>query len=290
MRAMNRAPLAVAALPLLALFACASITGLSSDYVEVDCVADCGAPTGHKDGGPPPPPPSDANPPQVCTPIGAPSPLDAGVRDAGDAGDGGADAAACPPPMSGTCSPGNVTGLQPAWKPPKGPPSGQCTTTQMTSYFSQCQSASSTVATCTSWRTANATCGACLESRENDAKYGAVIYLTNGVTQINVPGCIALLEPCNLTCAEEYQAALTCESAACEPTCPVGTDPASLTAYQNCTGVADGCGCAAFASAATTCSNQIKGPLHPAASVCLDAPDFQTYFNQVAPVFCGNAP
>ena len=280
-------------------FACNSLTGLDQNFTETDCTADCGVSPGTETG---PPSPidgaagADGNP-GTCTPLrlglDAGKDLDANAADAG-ATDAGSDASAnpdalvCPPPASGTCAPGNVSGFAPTWKPPTGAKQGKCTASQVATYYSQCAANGATPTACTAWRSnsSNATCGGCIESKETASSWGPLVFLDNGVEQINAGGCVALLEPCNAPCAEAYEAAATCDLAACESNCPVGTDPASFAAYKACVATADSCGCSKWTPFAA-CTDSLKGPLHPA-SICVDAPDFQTYFMQVVPVFCGN--
>lgn len=269
--------------------ACNAITGLDKDYVEVDCEG--GACAAAEAGTPPATTTTSTTPPPVCTPLAAP---DAGVPDAaprdasGDAmadAAGSADAGTCPPPTVGTCAPANVATFMPQYKPPTGGHQGKCTSAQLDAYFTACDGPSSSRANCAAFRTNNAACATCLESQESAPSWGPLVFTTNGVVQINIPGCIAILEPCNETCARAYEAALQCEFAACETNCPVTTDPATLQAFQTCDDTADRCGCSKYA-AGSTCAEGLTGPGHPAA-ICTSAADFQTYFKQVAPVFCG---
>ena len=267
--------------------ACESLTGLDANYVEVDCVADCGTPRDDGAGGggggggvskSDAKAPVDANL-GPCTPLGAsPQP---------DAGSGGADAGmTCPAPGSSACTPANVAGFTPIWRQPTGAHQGACTSTQLTDYFAQCQASAATTTTCSNWRSSNAACDACLETRESAPQYGPIVILDNGTVQINVPGCVALLEPCNVACATAYQAAFMCEAAACEPGCPATSSASWFMSYQACATTADGCGCEKY-TAASACVSSLVGPLHPA-SACLSGNNFQEYYAEVAPLFCGD--
>jgi hypothetical protein len=257
----------------LVLAACNSLTGLDQDYVEVDCLDNC-HPGSTNDGGiiiPSIDGSHDAAQ-ATCTMIPT-TPADAGAG--GTCG-----------PTSGACVPGNVSAYLPSFKPPTGAYQGRCTQAQISSYYNECFASTSTTQTCQTWTMANADCNACLENKETDPAWAAIVDLDNNSVQVNVPGCIALLEPCNVQCAEAYQAWLRCEQAACESNCPVGTDTQSFTNYANCTCAADQGGCSRWV---TQCFKGLAGPLHPA-SICVTPTDFQTYFMNIAPLFCGSPP
>jgi hypothetical protein len=212
---------------------------------------------------------------------------DGGDAEAGvDAGtDSGVDAGICTPPQPGVCGPGDVSGFQPTWHPPTGAHQGACTTAQFPAYYTACLDPNATVTTCDAFTQANAACAACITTDDTAAQYGPLVNRTQiGVVSVNVAGCIALLEPCNLGCAQAYAANDECTETSCGPNCPV-VDDISFQDYQACTQTADQCGCATR-NASAQCVTQLTGSQHPAGQ-CLAGTTFQQFYDFVAPLFCG---
>jgi hypothetical protein len=207
--------------------------------------------------------------------------------DAGDADDAGVDSGGgvCAPPPPGTCGPGDVSTFQPTWHPPTGAHQGLCTSTQISAYYTACLDPNATTSTCQSFQLSNAACAACISTDDTASSYGPLINKANvGIVTINVGGCIALLEPCNLECAQAYMANDECTESSCAPNCQV-FDQLSFDDYIACTQTADTCGCTTENTRAQ-CANLLTGSTHPA-ETCITAPDFQTFYQQVAPIFCG---
>jgi hypothetical protein len=197
------------------------------------------------------------------------------------------DGGVCPDPVSGTCGMADIAGYTPTWIPPTGYHQGLCTSAQIDAFYNDCFASGATETTCEAEITAAPDCYDCIFSDETAASYGPIIDLSNGISEINEAGCIALLEPCNLTCAEEVLGSFQCENAACETNCPV-TDTATLDAFDTCEDTAAACdpdGCDVFVTEAT-CASELTGAAHPA-SVCTSATTFEDYYNAVVPVFCG---
>jgi hypothetical protein len=192
---------------------------------------------------------------------------------------------ACQQSDSATCWPHDVTTFAPAWVPPVGQHTGHCTTAQVSAFYTACLDPTATVAGCSAWRTnpANTTCGGCLFTPSSASAYGALIGYSDDVL-VNVPGCIALAEPCNLGCAQAILAAEACDDAACGS--PFCTDFASFNACASQSQSAS-CGCSGFAASAA-CESQITGAQHPAETTCnLNATTTQALFTSVATFLCG---
>jgi hypothetical protein len=243
----------------------------------------------------------------VCLTVMVP---DAGPPDSGTASDGGADADAdaatdaaidgeagvvdagsdagggvCAPPQPGQCGPGDVSTFVPTWHPPSGLRQGLCTMSQISDYYTFCLDPNATASACQNFQLANASCTACLSTDESAATYGPLVGKSIGIVSINVAGCIALLEPCNLECAQASMAHDQCNEASCGPNCPV-FDSTSLQTYTSCGITSDQCGCA-WEAAREICTQSIQGSKHPAAVCVTGATTFQQYFETVAPIFCG---
>jgi len=117
------------------------------------------------------------------------------------------------------CTPADVTLYSPPWIPPVAR-LGQCTAPQIAAFFAACVDATATPAACNAWEAdpRNATCDGCLVSDPNATAYGASIRIPgSGSFQINLPGCLALAEPCNQPCAQALLAQLLCSYNACNP-------------------------------------------------------------------------
>jgi hypothetical protein len=205
--------------------------------------------------------------------------------DAGPGADTGADAAlqdvavcipvdAGMPPSSGggacaavddaesTCFPHDQTGWSPVWVSPVGLRTQVCTTQQITDFYDDCMGASSTVPLCNTWIASNGACHSCLVTGVGATNYGAIVsgHLT---TYLNVAGCIAALEPCNVACAEAFNAYLQCSNAACDPSC--STQASGIACENEALNCAT---CDGFLPAAQ-CVFELTGPEHPAYTPCV---------------------
>jgi hypothetical protein len=223
------------------------------------------------------------------------APPDTGPPDTGSScvpvtlNDGANDGGACPAPVTMSCGMGDVAGFSPTWIPPSGYHQGLCTATEIDDIYDDCLASGATTASCDAEASAAPNCYDCVFSFESSSpsSYGPIIDTSNGVLEINVAGCIALLEPCNSTCAEEVQGALECENAACETNCPV-TGTITLDSFDECEETAASCdphGCDTFATEAN-CESELTGAAHPA-SVCWNQPSFVDYYDSIVPLFCG---
>jgi hypothetical protein len=114
--------------------------------------------------------------------------------------------------------------------------------------------------------------------------YGALIQFHSPFVVVNKAGCVALAEPCNLSCAQAMLAPFACQGASCGPSC---SDSAG---YQACETDALSCAsCGAYTAAASACTMQLSGAQHPAAAFCaLTSTTFQASYTAVATFMCGS--
>jgi hypothetical protein len=201
-----------------------------------------------------------------------------GPYDSGGSGDD-SSASACP-------TPADVSKFTPpAYKHAKHVPTA-CTAQNLKDYDTDCLNATSkNQATCTSWKTANATCYGCLVSQETDATWGALVS-HNGVLSLNTAGCVELTDPTDTACAPADQGQEACIEAACDTQCPV-KDQTSFTNYQACVQTAASQGCGTFISTANTACSSVA--TSAASAVCFPSSSgtFETNFAAIAPIFCG---
>jgi hypothetical protein len=234
---------------------------------------------------------------------------DAGDDVPGEGGDGAFDAGPCTavsvpalpqrggpacPNDASTCFPGDMTGFIPRWVPPVPgmPHLGACTAKQISDALAQCLGSTSNATGCSTWKSQNPACSACVMTASNASQFGAVIVF--GVELlVNLGACVALAEPCNEACGEAVQADRLCSVTACDPNqgpCAV-TGAASAATYNACFSAADTtCGCTSFGTAATQCLGALASTpsAHPAATLCgLNVSDFDSRFTAVATFLCG---
>jgi hypothetical protein len=189
------------------------------------------------------------------------------------------DGGACPAPVTGSCGPGSLAGFAPTWRPPTGAHQALCTGAMISQIYNDCFVMVDPTA-CIDDESNFASCFNCLFTDETAPSWGPLVDQASGISEINISGCIALLEPCNLACAQAYQYSYQCEVAACDSNCA----SSSINQYDNCTVTADDCSCQTYFDPAQ-CEANITGS-HPAAS-CTTQTTFQAYYNVVAPLFCG---
>jgi hypothetical protein len=203
-----------------------------------------------------------------------------GSSSGSSSGFGGGDASACQPGDVGTYRPGS-------YRLASGAGQGACIAgasgDPIAGFFDACLGPSATTDKCNTFRSANSTCVSCILTPESAPKYGPLIE-HGGFVTVNVAGCIELADPGALACAKAVQALAGCELAACEANCPVH-DSDSLTAYEACATNAETGGCDTYATAATCALTEPDAVADTAA--CLG--DFQTFYTNVVPRFCGPA-
>lgn len=209
--------------------------------------------------------------------------LDGGIDAVTPDGDG--DDGGLPPCSDGICpSPVAVPGFTPSWNPPTGAHQNLCTAALIDQYYDQCLAPALGVS-CADYAsdTAHQGCQTCLESQLTDSKWGPLVF-SAGLIETNESGCIALLDPTALSCAQAVQAADECEHAACDPVCGPGSD-AAFDDWVTCSAAANACGCQSWFQA-SDCVKSLAGA-QSAAAPCLVGQTFEDLYYSVAAVFCG---
>jgi hypothetical protein len=242
----------------------------------------------------------DAGPPNDATAADALSDGnrgDAGVTDG--AGSDGGDGATCvvvatvPIPTSGgaacpsetgACYPHDLSSWSPSWNPPFGAKQGACTDQQITDYYDACRGPNWTQALCTAFgaNVQNAACIACMETPVYAAHYGVVV-LEMQTNWLNIAGCIALAEPCNLACAQAINGIAQCLTAACEPSCTSAElQQCELDSAESCPT------CEGF-YVNTPCYAGLMSASHPANTLCglSEQGGSLPAFTAVAKMICG---
>lgn len=176
------------------------------------------------------------------------------------------------------------------WVPPNAPNPTACTADQATTFFTDCWSSSGSSALCNGFTgaSANTACVACMQTASTAAAYGAIVVYT-GIGYDNQAGCVAI-EMGDLSatgCGAKLQAQTQCENLACLTNCPV-TDQASLMLFQQCSQAADMGVCSQYVAAECNLADSGADGAAQAEAVCETATDFQSLFNAIAPVFCGD--
>ena len=191
---------------------------------------------------------------------------------------------ACPV-EAGTCFPHDLTGWSPSWSDPVGAHLDVCNDAQIDAYYAACRGPAQTSAKCTAFghASANATCMTCMESSEAADHYGVVVYDVDR-NWVNVAGCVALVEPCNVPCAQAITANLQCATTACDTYCSTATDTDIATCEEDAFSCA---ACEQFVPL-SDCLSKINGPLHPAYDACvLGENGSQAQFTAIARLMCG---
>jgi hypothetical protein len=250
--------------------ACSTILGLG-DIRESACIGDATACDGGDDvAGDTSDAPIDARPDVPCMPVT--------VADA-------APATSCAPVEAGACAPSALDGGV-VWIPPR-IIHGACTTAQIDAFYAACVGPNRTDSMCSAYERdqATAACYGCIVSDIASPKLGpVVIFAVDGggfITDLNVGGCIAALDPCNEACGRAVQRYVLCKFAACPAQC----FPASALAA--CAAQAATCPCADLYTAAEDCANVLTSMGSPAA-VC-DPPGIQylQHLEVVGGALCG---
>jgi hypothetical protein len=192
--------------------------------------------------------------------------------------DGGGDG----PVATGCPAPADISSwMAPALHPAKTSPSA-CTAQDLSDYDGAClNNATRTQAACTAFATSRATCLACLESKYTDMTWGPLVSYS-GVVNLNLGGCVAIVDPAGAACAQKVQDYDQCVHTACDGVCPVNS-PAAFQLWQQCQTIASQQACGMYSTAANCLANDT------AAAVCNNAGGFDAAFMAVAPLFCGGA-
>jgi hypothetical protein len=182
------------------------------------------------------------------------------------------------------CAPGDVQTFLPGPYVPASKQEGACAPELLGPLYDDCFGPQKTVSACLTFQKnpSYSACYACVVTPSTASSYGPIIDYDQEFLTPNVAGCIELAAHGTLTCAMPVQALGECELAACEANCPV-SDASSFLALEACTAQAEAAGCQAYSEAVSCFTTELDaGPL----SVC-DASDFQAFFEQVVPLFCG---
>lgn len=158
-------------------------------------------------------------------------------------------------PPVGECAPdaSQASGDAPAWRPPLGPATGDCTDAQVDIYV-RCTVAFDEAA-CTEMKTRPMPeCAACAwRDLNSSVSVGPIFSRDRRVAELNVAGCEALLtgDASKTSCAAKIASAANCSYAACAASCDPDEDDAALDA---CRAVAARTVCRARAEAADECA------------------------------------
>jgi hypothetical protein len=186
---------------------------------------------------------------------------------------------------AGACGPASLAAFT-ATAPPPALAQQACTSTQLQNIYNDCLNGG----TCTESGVGDPAfgCFSCIFTHQTDSTWGPIVLSPESIANINLGGCLTLLEPCNAPCGATFEQDLQCEEAACGAAC-ASTETTSLTDLNNCIAAIDSCdpgGCALYSNG-TSCVTEITGAGHPG-SVCFASPgNFEAAFLTVSGVFCG---
>jgi hypothetical protein len=235
----------------------------------------------------------EAGPVDAGTGEGACMPI--AVPDAGTGVCQGPDGGVCTPSITdtcgadagGTCGPSPIDAAALAWLPPR-PRQAACTDAQITTYVTACIDGTPQACSAFLGGAGNAGCGACITDQTTTAAPASVSFPLQPPSLISGPnfgGCIALLEPCNLACAESVFLWTQCEALSCTPTCSgAGTSSGEIT---GCITAAGACPCYQYVVAGQACFAEILARRSAAVS-CIPsaASTIEDYASRVAHAFC----
>ncbi len=207
-----------------------------------------------------PPPPSDG-----CVPILV------------DAGEG----PACPA-SDASCAPKPASGFTATFVPPV-PRSSSCTKTQINTFTGNCFTPTDAgQGACSAFEmdSANDTCLQCLlgSSSTSGSTFGPVLSTPEGVSELDIGGCIALLDPCQMGCASAVEAQTQCIEYACGGCATMGQ-----TIFESCISTAQTCTCLPQTNALNNCRAKLEGT---AAATCFPLTSFLQGANELSQVFC----
>ena len=211
--------------------------------------------------------------------------------DSGGSDSGGDDSSTTEEDSATSCQPVALA-TPPTYVPPRAQQAA-CSQDQIDGFKSSCLT-SPTGAGCTTYKTANPTCYACLDSTSTDPTRGPIVYYANrAIGTLNVSGCFGLLlgDTSPNSCAAADELLRDCEEAACEVSCDVAHNTSNLTAFNACKKAAESTVCSSYLPAD---SNRCAGIIADASPVALcygtSGETFAQRFNDLALLFCGAAP
>lgn len=210
----------------------------------------------------------------------------------GAGGDQGGTGAAGPGGGAAPCSPEDVSGFEPTWRPPTGPSQGLCTDAQIRALFDGCLAPTSTRASCDEFIKANTACATCAITDAKAPAQGPIAsYRDLGFLDANFAQCVALHGDWSPSgCGAKIGAVKECALAACSADCPVRTDE-ELVAFNLCAQEAIAGDCLPYAEAAEACSKEILHKGDPVDRCVWDPEkeDYLAYTERMVRLFCGGA-
>jgi hypothetical protein len=158
-----------------------------------------------------------------------------------------------------------------------------CTTALITQYYNECISSAGPC----SFQTGSAemkACAQCLTSQFTDATWGPLV-VTPGLISTNNAGCLAILDPSQMACAQAIEAEMECVYAACDPVCGNTSSDPGFDGWVTCSAAANECGCQSW-FAASNCGQALASASSPAAP-CFIEQTFEDGYYTMATLFCG---
>ena len=192
------------------------------------------------------------------------------------------------PRDAGACSPGDVSGFRPAWKPPGTFYQNVCTTAQ-TGLVAGCIASGATAACKTFFADPiNATCIGCAYTDTSGTKLGAVVMYKGALIDVNYADCFANADG-DLTvdgCGAQIQARRFCTLAACAG-CSTTRSSEVVTA-ENCALQAEDTVCKQYTDSSVCEYDLINGP----GAVCRIPArgGLEAAANKYIGLFCGKNP
>jgi len=192
-------------------------------------------------------------------------------------------APACAVHDANACNP-NTPGFVPVWRPPLRKIA--CTAPQVIEYVAACFGPGASDATCASFTEdpMNAACYQCMFTNDRTASnLGPIINESGiGVLYTNEPGCLALVDPCEIDCAKALDAARQCLEDACS-NCERATSD-----WYACQTEAEGCSCLPYQNAAAACTSALAS--RPADRNCFVGTEFAPIAQSYGIYFCAGGP
>lgn len=201
---------------------------------------------------------------------------------------------------NGACSPRDMSGFEPVWKPPLGLALGVCSEEQIADYIAFCLARTATVASCDVWSTdeENTACLACaVTPYENDALGALSRYTDFGVlplTDGNPGQCISAFEGdySAASCGARFDAGRQCGIEACKGRCRldrVATFSADLNALNACITEASEGTCSSLRERSQDCYEALIGHGDPVDQCIWTSGGFVDYAMRLVTVICGPA-
>lgn len=167
------------------------------------------------------------------------------------------------------------------WMPVK--PRKACTSQDIDAFVNACATADASSVACGAFMTDNLTCYECIIPA--NPGYGAVIQLGE-YSFLNIGGCVAALDPCNVSCGIAIEQLSECQSAACGTPCRSAT----VSDREACPTQAESCPCLAYHDEVHRCEAAILAADGGAARCFSSITSLTTYGQNLKPIaqaLCG---